>query len=245
MKFIHFILITTILTPVISCKPTNKPIAVKEAIKEDIPLIKEDLDALNKEYIALRDQVEAYRIKANKGHFSDKEIKNYLFNIITKDYYNYWEGTDWDFNGITETPRNGLIACGYYVTTNLKHASVNLNRYKFAQQLGSVIINSMCDKKSIKRLAGLERIENYLNKYTGNKLFILAMDNHVGFVVRENDTNYFMHSGFTGKAVVVKELLSESDIIQGSYNFMIGDLLGNDTFIEQWKLNSRIVMISY
>jgi len=247
MKYIQFIIVALIIVISTSCKPITKPEASQEKTKvikpSETPIPVVDLDSLNNEYLKLKSTVNSFKQKAANNQFSNKEIHDFLFNIISKDYYNYWEGTDWDFNGITEKPRQGMIACGYYVTTNLKHAGVNLNRYKFAQQLGSVIINSMCEKNSIKRMAGLERVENYLNSYTGNKLFILAMDNHVGFAIRENGKNYFMHAGFTGKAVVVKELVNESDILQASRHFMIGDLLGNETLINKWKHNTRIAML--
>ncbi len=243
MKYAQFFLATITIALLINCKSVDKPSLSKLIVQESVPQKKIDLDSLNKEYLKQRAVVKAFQLNALNSDYSNKEIQDFLFNIITHDYYNSWKGTDWDFNGITETPRKGMIACGYYVTTNLKHASFNLNRYKFAQQVGSVMINSMCDRKSIKRLVGLERVENYLNQYTGRKLFIIAMDNHVGFAIRENDKNYFMHSGFTGEAVVVKEILSESDIIQGSHNFMIGDLLGNENVINQWKFNSRISMV--
>jgi len=230
-----------------SCKSDIKDSSVQEILQEPQQKIPSkqivDLDSLNNQYVKLRNAVGAYQSKAVESDASNEEIQAFLFNIISNDYYKYWEGTDWDFNGITETPRNGMIACGYYVTTNLKHAGFNLNRYKFAQQLGSVIINSMCEKTSIKRLVGLERLEKYLEAYSDDRLFVLAMDNHVGFAVRKNGISYFMHSGFTGKAVVVKEVLASSDIIQGSYNFMIGDLLGNDRLINQWKSNSKIQMV--
>ena len=41
-----------------------------------------------------------------------------------------WIGTKWDFNGISEKPQQGNIACGYFVTTVLRDAGLNLARSK-------------------------------------------------------------------------------------------------------------------
>lgn len=46
----------------------------------------------------------------------------------------YWQGTTWSFEGHTNTPQQGNIACGYFISTTLKYVGINVNRYKLAQQ---------------------------------------------------------------------------------------------------------------
>jgi hypothetical protein len=49
----------------------------------------------------------------------------------------------WDYNGYTNTPKNGVIACGYFVSTTLKHFGFNLNRYDVAKKYSSSIVKTL------------------------------------------------------------------------------------------------------
>ena len=46
----------------------------------------------------------------------------------------FWYGTEWDFYGYTSVPKQGKIACGYFISTVLLHGGFILNRYTLAQQ---------------------------------------------------------------------------------------------------------------
>jgi hypothetical protein len=59
--------------------------------------------------------------------------KKDLAYIIDKKLLPYWLGTTWNFNGTTQVPGEGSIACGYFVTTLLRDAGVKLERVKLAQ----------------------------------------------------------------------------------------------------------------
>ncbi|WP_230679026.1 hypothetical protein, partial [Streptococcus pneumoniae] len=59
----------------------------------------------------------------------------------------YWIGTPWDYNGITQIPNRGYIACGYLVTTILRDAGVQINRVKMAQCASEQMISSLTTKK--------------------------------------------------------------------------------------------------
>lgn len=50
---------------------------------------------------------------------SDSEKQKYFFRYINNDVPYYWQGTPWTFNGTTNTPQKGSIACGYFVTNVL------------------------------------------------------------------------------------------------------------------------------
>ncbi|MFT7592013.1 MAG: hypothetical protein ACI9UJ_001942, partial [bacterium] len=62
----------------------------------------------------------------SEGDFIERALVNSVFH--------FWYGTSWDFNGYTKTPNKGTVACGYFVSTTLKHIGFNVNRYKLAQQ---------------------------------------------------------------------------------------------------------------
>src|SRR5437764_1215954 len=43
-----------------------------------------------------------------------------LLASVDADIFPAWFGTPWDFNGTTQTPGEGKIACGYFVTTVMR-----------------------------------------------------------------------------------------------------------------------------
>lgn len=51
-----------------------------------------------------------------------KETRFYLLSIIKDSLFSYWYGTPWDFCGTTRVPKQGKIACGYFVTAILNDA---------------------------------------------------------------------------------------------------------------------------
>ena len=139
--------------------------------------------------------------------------------------FDYWYGTEWDFNGTTQEPQNGKIACGYFVTTTLKHLGLNINRVYLAQQASSVLIKEICDETSIKIFTNgkFEKMKTYVNKYNGN-IFIAGLDNHVGFIVREENELFFIHASGIAPYKVVKDKIDESPLIKNSQYFMVGHL---------------------
>ena len=64
------------------------------------------------------------------SHKANKIFTLFLLNNIIP----HWYGTKQDFCAYTETPKQGVIACGILVSTTLKDMGLNVNRYKLAQQ---------------------------------------------------------------------------------------------------------------
>ncbi|WP_045471112.1 hypothetical protein [Winogradskyella sp. PG-2] len=77
--------------------------------------------------------INLYEIDKNKAIDS---ASKYIYSKLLNDIVPHWYDTPWDFNGHTSTPNNGEIACGYFVSSTLKHLGFNLNRYKMAQAAG-------------------------------------------------------------------------------------------------------------
>ena len=114
-------------------------------------------------YNILRAQLTEKLSIYQKGDSSRASVKNYLFTTLSKKIFPSWYGTAWDFNGYTEKPLNGEIACGYFVTTTLKHIGFNLNRYKIAQQGPFSITEILCEKE-------------YISVYTDNNFLQMIDD---------------------------------------------------------------------
>lgn len=161
------------------------------------------------------------------------EAKKYLFKVFSKKIFPMWIGTKWDYNGTTETPRMGNIACGYFVTTTIKHAGFNINRYKLAQQPASIIINTLCYKKTIKTFNGVKKALEYLEKQN-NSLYIVGLDSHVGFIEKTNKGIFFVHAGFMKSGGVIKEDAYTSRTLALSKIVMTGNFLDNAYILKSW-----------
>jgi hypothetical protein len=170
--------------------------------------------------------------------------KSYIYKTLCDSIFPHWYGTKWDFNGITQTPREGKIACGYFVTTTLKHMGYNINRVKIAQQASSHIITTMCGKGKTKVIGHNNKAG--LNKYILSQkdgVFICGLDNHVGFIQKKGKAVYFIHSSGFKPQKVIKEKLMESKAIEYSEAYYVGNLLANKTNLIKWIKKEPIALV--
>lgn len=176
------------------------------------------------------------KISREKKQFGiqTKQAEDYFFDMLNDSIFGYWMQTPWDFNGHTDTPRKGEIACGYFVTTTLRDMGVHLQRYKLAQQPASVITEKLCESGSMKRYASLEKLNDYLAGRSEREIYVLGLDYHVGFVVREGEDVYFVHSDYIGRTGVKREKLNDSQAIRASQSYVIGSLTANKKLIGKW-----------
>ncbi len=150
--------------------------------------------------------------------------QQYISNILIDSVFQYWLSTPWDFNGYTNKPRQGEIACGYFVSTTLKHIGVPLNRYKVAQKAAANIIRDLCDTTSIQRYSTVQRLKAYLNTKPNNELFVIGLSNHVGFIYKRGNKNYFAHSNYINSVGVMIEELDNSVALKSSSVYYIGSI---------------------
>jgi hypothetical protein len=179
-----------------------------------------DDEELQQKYEALLQRI----VKTTKKK-SLSDIPLYLECCLRDSVFEYWYDTPWDFNGTTEQPRKGNIACGYFVTTTLKHLGLNIDRVYLAQQASSVLIKEICDEESIKVFTNSRyaRVKEYVSNYDGN-IFIAGLDNHVGFIVKEGSEMYFVHSCGIPPYKVIKEKIDDASLLTNSKYHMVGHL---------------------
>ena len=144
----------------------------------------------------------------------------------------FWYGTPWDFNGTTEVPRQGSIACGYFVTTVLRDAGVHLDRVKLAQAASESMIKSLVSEASIRRWrrTPVRRVEAEVRSW-GPGLYIAGLDRHTGFVHCDATGVWFIHAGTGG---VVREQFSQSDSMASSRYRVLGKLTSDSGFLRRW-----------
>lgn len=174
-------------------------------------------------------------ISASEQHDRLSEL---LLITLRDSIFPAWYGTTWDFNGISNVPGEGEIACGYFVSTTLKHAGFNLNRYKLAQQGATEIATAVCGKSNIKRYA---KSEDILSAMEAKKdgLFVVGLDYHVGFLLVENGEVFFIHSDyFNGQ--VLRERAIDSMGFTATESYVVGEITDNSQLMDNWMNQTKI-----
>lgn len=163
-------------------------------------------------------------------------VTTYLVDSI----FPSWYGRPWDFNGHTNRPDTGEVACGYFVSTTLKHAGFNLNRYKFAQQASSIGTKSLDpDGYSVLWNKSVHELENWFENQDPG-LWTVGLSYHVGFLYWDGAELWFIHSNYMDPVAVVREKASESEALANTTVFYLGNISHNEGLVAKWLDNEFI-----
>jgi len=174
-------------------------------------------------------------VKPNEAYSSSSKL---LVHMLCDSIFPAWYGTPWDFNGISNVPGEGNIACGYFVSTTLKHAGFNLNRYKLAQQASSVIVAAICGKSKTTRYNSVASILGHLKKQPDG-LYVVGLDYHVGFLAVKSGAVDFVHSDYFSNQVK-RERAKDAAAFSGSQLFVLGEISDNDALMKNWLQGGRV-----
>ncbi|AEA43659.1 hypothetical protein Fluta_1667 [Fluviicola taffensis DSM 16823] len=165
----------------------------------------------------------------------EEKAASYLLEKITTDFFNQWEGTEWDFNGTTRTPRKGKIACGYFITTLLSDVGFKIPRTKWAQQASEYYITRMT--ADVKRFSNQtpEYMKDYFLKQPDG-LYIAGLDSHVGFVYKSGNEVTFTHASYYDPKIGVQteELIGDNPFAKSAYR-VVGRILDKE-MVRKWIL---------
>ncbi len=164
--------------------------------------------------------------------------RNYLFDIITSDFFAQWYGTEWDFNGTTHTPRMGKIACGYFITTLLEDAGFRIPRTFWAQQASEYYITRMTS--DVKRFSNKPLVE-VARYFDGREdgLYIVGLDNHVGFVVKKDSCLRFVHASYYDPKTGVQSEKLNSDNPLAVSSYRVAGRILDDEMIQKWLTEEK------
>ena len=153
-----------------------------------------------------------------------------------------WEGTPWGFYGQSWEPRQGSIACGYFVTTALHHTGLRLQRTLLAKQAATVIIRNLTTEAHMHRYRGLSQAAFVQEmRRLGPGLYVLGLDYHVGFLrVREGGAVQMVHSSYTGAGGVVREAADSSPALESQAR-VVGKISDDTALLRAWLLGTPLV----
>lgn len=229
------IMLTTILASLmLFCSCFNSDL-------KSINLSNNKYDSLSNTELQKEYQKQLKIIKSKKKNIKDIDsLGIYLHTKLTSEVFPAWYGTEWDYNGYTNTPREGIVACGYFVSTTLKHVGFNLNRFDLAKMYSSSIVKSLCATS-----VTFDDIDNMFAHILENDdhLYVVGLSNHVGFIEKKNGAIYFIHSNYIGPIAVEKELAKNSDALNSSDVFVLGNISGNYELMKKWRDNIKINIV--
>ncbi|WP_103866420.1 hypothetical protein [Aquimarina sp. I32.4] len=203
-----------------------KPASDYNKTKQEIAAIRKDLnDFYQTEH------------SSQKKEVTLDSAMHYFTTSLLNDIIPYWYGTAWDFNGYTNIPNQGEIACGYFVSTTLKHMGLRLNRYRMAQQASKLEVESIAIQKNKVIVSNEKNISEKL-KELQEGLYIVGLDNHVGYIYIHNKVSYFIHSSYITDRVMI-ELTSESNAFPSSVYYMTS-ITDNRIVAKKWLLGETL-----
>lgn len=201
---------------------------------------------VNKSYLEICSNLDSTRkvLASELKSATTKDAKAKIYNraraLLIKTFsdslFVCWYGTEWDFNGTTTKPRQGQIACGYFVTTLVRDAGFQIERVKLAQCASQSMIYTLCPDDDVKIITGgqVAKVkEHILSKDDG--IFLIGLDTHTGFVVKKGTDLQVVHSNYTMAADgVMSEPFDGATVINYNNYFVIGDFLNSDATIINW-----------
>ncbi len=189
---------------------------------------------LHKRYITLRGE-EAHLFLDSVGYIYGQ--------LLAKEFIPHWLGTGWTYNGHTDTPKEGTVACGYLVSTIFKHSGINVNRYKLAQQAASNGAKTILGSNRAPKFVRYEQIFEHLEGLPDG-LYKLGLNNHTGFLWLENGQAYFLHSTFINYEGVKIEKAACSLAFNYSTIFQIVPISSNHFLLKKWLSGNAVQVIT-
>ena len=205
-------------------------------LKSQIPKVSYDS---SKNYVS--------KVKSNlKRAFEQKTIdidsvSKTMTNLLLESIIPYWYGTAWDFNGYTAKPKQGVIACGYFVSTTMLHAGFNLNRYKMAQKAS--MEEALCLEPKDSLFIRYTSRDKFVKEFSSNAkdgIYLVGLSFHVGYLYKSASELFFIHSNYINHQGVIKEKAIESQALEASDVFVVADITNNEILVKKWLNEDEI-----
>ncbi len=168
-----------------------------------------------------------------------RRARELLVTTLRDELLPAWNGTPWAMNGITQVPHEGEIACGYFVSTTLLHAGFRVERSKLGQQASELITRSLVTLEPIWHRSD-QPIDAFIAKLRGGGpgIYLVGLDNHVGFVIVDGEDTWFHHAG-PGDEGVRREPARTASFLSTS-RYREAAKLFDDALIEKWLRGTSI-----
>lgn len=198
-------------------------------------------------YFDMRSKISNIKHNIDTTNLSSDSISSIFSDIIINKIIPYWYGTKWSFDGYTSQPNDGVISCGYFVSTTLLHAGLNLNRYKLAQQSPILEAKSLALNSGIIEIFNNSISENIsqLKDTLKNGIYFIGFEeSHVGYLYKNNKDVYLIHSNFINQKGVEVESIETSEVFSFYNRLYIAELSTNLELIKKWIANTQVFIMT-
>lgn len=171
-----------------------------------------------------------------------KKARAAALDGLTGEILPAWIGTEWAFYGTTQTPRQGQIACGYFVTTTLRDAGFKVERAKLAQQASSHIADTLAGHANVKWLGNdVDAAVAYVEA-RGEGLWVVGLDVHVGYLWYDGNNTWMCHASYLGDGTTTCEDARTSPAMVSNVHVVAP--LFNDRMLERWLTEKSFVTVT-
>lgn len=183
--------------------------------------------------------------KYRSGEVGIDSLGRRFEQLLVNELIPYWYGVEWTFEGHTDHPDTGTIACGYFVSTTLKHLGLKINRYRMAQQSALNELRSVvADRKLILSFVRGDSLTVKIASALSDGLYLLGLDCHVGYLLKREGELYFIHSNYLSPIMVVFEEAALSEAFLNSNRYYIAPVSSNEWLMKQWILGKSISVVT-
>ncbi len=202
-----------------------------ETFKKEVERWRKDFAA---KHAKARTAAEKDKVLVESGRFLD---------AVLPEMMRCWLGTRWDFNGTTEVPGEGRVACGYFVATVLRDAGFRVDRYKLARQPSQNILRSFLPREALAVKVGVP-YEGYAAEMEAAApgIRIVGLDSHVAFMVTGPQGFRFIHSSGSKPWCVVEESRANAEVLRRSNYRVQGLLTADKPLLRRWLAGEKIVV---
>jgi hypothetical protein len=195
------------------------------------------------DYPAIRKNLDAQRAALSKTLRADRigtlsRARMALVTTLRDELLPAWNGTSWAMNGTSVVPHEGEIACGYFVSTILLHAGFALERARLGQQASEHITRTLVTTEPIWH-SSKQPSDQFVARLrrSGDGIYLVGLDFHVGFVIVDGNDTWFHHPGPTHgverEPALTAPFLSSSQYREAAKLF-------DDALVEKWLLGTAI-----
>lgn len=192
-------------------------------------------------YRARLADIEAQRLALASARAGRDEARAFLFEAVTEQILPSWMGTDWDFYGTSDTPRQGAIACGHFVGTVLRDAGFRVDRLALGRLPSEIIVDLFASPAEKRRFRGRssEEVASALLALPQG-LYAVGLDFHTGLLVRGPEGLAFCNAS-PWSGVVCEDPVQSPDF--ASKYRVVGPVL-TDRAIDRWLAGEEIAIPS-
>jgi hypothetical protein len=199
----------------------------KEAVLASYHIEKESIETLRKQIVE----------DLNRNMITMDSVKSSFTNHLVYRLIPHWYGTKWSFGGHTAIPNQGEIACGYFVSTTLRDMGLNLNRYKLAQKSPideAKMISCGSEIKTITARDTETAIKEICEVTPEGISFIGFDEGHVGFLLKQYEALFLIHSNYLFPNAVCMERIEDSSVFKKFSKFYIVEISTNERLLQHW-----------